>query len=302
MQILISYDKTYTIDIDPLDTILELKEKIKHKTILPIESQTLIYNGKIIEQSQFIKEYKIESGDCIRVFCKLPGGNFISTGNLIITLLISLISYFISFPFLLEGLNMFLIYSNSKKSNTNLNDGSSNNQTQSGIEQYLNNSNIGLEWQDGSKSVLFIVYFILNTIFWLLYSGTVPQIFYAYYKCEKVKPNQSSLVLIVLLALGLILSYPILLFLRTKFNFIRKYTVSIFNIITLIVLGIYYIYTLQSYTFSIWYYSLLSILMLFIFLFIGEGRYKYIITPMIASIIYITIYLSDYFRNFEHSC
>ena len=201
---------------------------------------------------------------------------------------------------MLEGINMFLLYS--KKNNTNISDESFNDTMQSKIEQYLNNNNIGIQWQDQPKSFLFIVYFLLNTIFWLLYSGTLPQIFYSYYKCEKDKPKGSSLLLIILLGIGLILTYPILLFLRDKYNFIKKYTVSIFNIITLIILGIYYIYTLQSYTFSIWNYTLLSVLMLFIFLFIGDGRYKYIIIPMIVYIIYITIYLSDYFKNFEHSC
>ncbi|EGD82986.1 neural cell expressed [Salpingoeca rosetta] len=63
------------LDVEPDDTMLQVKEKLEEKQGIPPEQQRLIYAGKPLNDSKTLKDCKIESGCTIHLVLALRGGH-----------------------------------------------------------------------------------------------------------------------------------------------------------------------------------------------------------------------------------
>ena len=57
---------TITLDVKDINTIKEVKQKIKETEQLPVDQQVLTYNGKNMEDDKNISYYNIQKGDMNR--------------------------------------------------------------------------------------------------------------------------------------------------------------------------------------------------------------------------------------------
>lgn len=64
--------KEFELEVDEADTVLSLKEKLKDHEGFPVESQRLIYAGKILSDSTTLGEHGIRNGDALVVMSVKP--------------------------------------------------------------------------------------------------------------------------------------------------------------------------------------------------------------------------------------
>lgn len=69
------------IHIDDAKTIFNLKQYIYKKTDIMLDDQRLVFNGKVLDDTDTIKSCNVKNGDSVNMICRLRGGMFHSSSS-----------------------------------------------------------------------------------------------------------------------------------------------------------------------------------------------------------------------------
>lgn len=64
-----------TLDVDPHEKVITVKERLEEKEGIPPEQQRLVYDGKHINDDASLADYKLQDGAKLNLVLSLRGGS-----------------------------------------------------------------------------------------------------------------------------------------------------------------------------------------------------------------------------------